>query len=63
MTRKQIGKNTGNSGRVNLSGAELEQLGLEIGDAVNVEVADAKSVARALIDSKDSDKFLLVTPA
>ena len=63
MTRKQIGRNTGNSGRINLSGSELEQLGVEIGDAVDVEVVDAKAIAHALIDSKDSEEFLIVTPA
>jgi antitoxin component of MazEF toxin-antitoxin module len=41
----------------------LEQLGVEIGDAVDVEVVDAKQIAHALIDSKDSEEFLIVTPA
>jgi antitoxin component of MazEF toxin-antitoxin module len=63
MTRKQIGRNTGNSGRVNVSGSELEELGIEIGDEVDVDVADAKEIAHAIIDSKDSDEFLIVTPA
>lgn len=63
MTRKQIGRNTGNSGRVNVSGSELEELGIEIGDEVDVNVADAKEIAHAIIDSKDSDEFLIVTPA
>ena len=62
MTRKQIGRNTGNSGRINVSGSELEQLGVEIGDAVDVKVVDAKQIAHALIDSKDSEEFLIVTP-
>lgn len=63
MTRKQIGHNTGNSGRINVPGSELEKLGLEIGDDVEVEVADTKEVAHALIDSTDSDEFLIGTPA
>lgn len=63
MTRKQIGRNTGNSGRVNVSGSELDELGAEIGDDVDVEVATAKEIAHAIIDSKDSDEFLIVTPA
>lgn len=63
MTRKQVGRNTGQSGRINVSGSELDQLGVEIGDAVDVEVVDSKEVARALIDSKDTDEFLIVTPA
>lgn len=63
MTRKQIGRNTGNSGRVNVSGSELDELDAEIGDDVDVEVATAKEIAHAIIDSKDSDEFLIVTPA
>jgi hypothetical protein len=63
MTRKQVGRNTGQSGRINVSGSELDQLGVEIGDAVDVEVVDSKEIARALIDSKDTDEFLIVTPA
>lgn len=63
MTEKRIGRNTGNSGRVNLSGSELDKLGVDIGDAVSVEVVDSKDIARAIIDSKDSEEFLIVTPA
>lgn len=63
MTRKQIGRNTGNSGRINVSGSELQKLGLEIGDAVEVEAAASVDVAHALIDSKDTETFLIVTPA
>ncbi len=63
MTHKQVGRNTGNSGRINVSGSELEKLGIDIGDAVDVEAVDAKTVAHALIDSKDADQFLIVTPA
>jgi antitoxin component of MazEF toxin-antitoxin module len=62
MTRKSIARNSGNSGRVNISGSELEKLEAEIGDDVDVDVADAKDVAHALIDSKDTDRFLIVTP-
>jgi antitoxin component of MazEF toxin-antitoxin module len=63
MTRKQVGRNTGNSGRINVSGSELEKLGVEIGDEVDVDVVDAKEIAHALIDSQDSEEFLIVTPA
>jgi antitoxin component of MazEF toxin-antitoxin module len=63
MTRKQVGRNTGNSGRINVSGSELEKLGVEIGDDVDVDVVDAKEIAHALVDSKDSESFLIVTPA
>lgn len=62
MTRKSIARNAGNSGRVNISGSELETLGAEIGDAIEVDIADAKEVAHAFIDSKDCDRFLIVTP-
>lgn len=63
MTRKQIGRNTGDSGRINVSGSELDVLGANIGDEVDVDVVDAKEVAHAIIDSKDSEEFLIVTPA
>jgi hypothetical protein len=33
-----------------------------IGDDVDVDVADTKEVAHAIIDSKDTDQFLIVTP-
>jgi len=62
MTRKQVGRNAGNSGRINVSGSELDQLALEVGDAVEVDVVDDKAVAHALIDSKESEQFLIVSP-
>lgn len=62
MPRKTIGRNTGESGRVNVSGSELETLELEVGDAVDVDAVDAKEVAHALIDSKDTERFLIITP-
>jgi antitoxin component of MazEF toxin-antitoxin module len=62
MAQKIIGRNTGNSGRVNVSGSELDQLGLAIGSAVDVDVAESKDIAQALIDSKDTERFLIVTP-
>lgn len=63
MTRKKIGRNTGQSGRINVSGSELDKLGVDIGDAIEVDVVDAKEIAHALIDSKDADEFIIVTPA
>ena len=63
MTRKQVGRNTGNSGRINVSGSELQKLGAEVGDAVEVEVAASEKIAHALIDNKDADTYLIVTPA
>ena len=62
MARKKIGRNTGESGRVNVSGDELDQLDLTLGSAVDVDVAESKDIARALIDNKDSERFLIVTP-
>jgi len=63
MVRKQVGRNTGQSGRVNVSGSELTKLGVDIGDAVDVDVAESETVAQALIQSKNSERFLIVTPA
>ena len=57
MTRKQVGRNVGNSERINVSGSELDTLGLEISDAVDVEVTDTTVVAHALIDNKDRTNF------
>ena len=62
MAQKKIGRNTGQSGRVNISGDELDQLGLTVGSAVDVDVAESKDIARALIDNKDAERFLIVTP-
>jgi hypothetical protein len=45
VTCKQVRRNAGNSGRINVSGPELDRLGLEIGDAVDVEFADPTAVA------------------
>ena len=63
MVHKQVGRNTGQSGRINVSGSELTKLGVDIGDAVEVNVADDKGVAHALIDSKDTNQFLIVSPS
>ena len=62
MTRKTIARNSGNSGRVNISGSELEELKAEIGDDVDIDIADTKDIAHAVIDSKDEERFLIVTP-
>lgn len=62
MTRKRVSRNTGQSGRINVSGQELDTLDLDIGDDVEVDVADAKEVAHALIDSKDTERFLIISP-
>ena len=62
MSEKTIGRNTGESGRVNISGSELDQLDLTLGSAVDVDIAESKDIARALIDNKDAERFLIVTP-
>ncbi|GAD53163.1 hypothetical protein MBEHAL_1923 [Halarchaeum acidiphilum MH1-52-1] len=62
MVRKRVSRNTGQSGRINVSGDELDTLDLDIGDDVEVDVADAKEVAHALIDSKDTERFLIISP-
>jgi hypothetical protein len=62
MPRKTISRNSGNSGRVNISGSELNVLEAGIGDDVDVDAVDTKDVAHAIIDSKDTDRFLIITP-
>lgn len=61
MAQKQIAKNTGHSGRVNLSGPELHQFGAEVGSAIKVDVAESKAIAHALIDNSDTDEFVIVS--
>jgi hypothetical protein len=61
MAHKKIAKNQGESGRVNLSGSELEQFGSEIGDEVGVDVAESPAVAKAMIDTKDADRFIIIS--
>lgn len=61
MTRKQIGKNTGRSGRVNLSGPELEKFDAGVGEAIKVDVAESKAIARAIIDNSDHEEFVIVS--
>ncbi|MEF8824759.1 MAG: hypothetical protein V5A27_00190 [Halapricum sp.] len=61
MTRKQVGKNTGKSGRINLSGPELEKFGADIGESIKIDVAESKDIAHAIIDNCDSDTFVIVS--
>lgn len=61
MSRKKIAQNQGDSGRINLSGSELQQFGAEIGEEVDVDVAESTSIAKAMIDSKDSNAFIIVS--
>ena len=61
MGRKKVGRHSSHSGRTNLSGSELTELGIEIGDRIEIDLADTKEIAHALIDSKRSDRLLIVT--
>jgi len=61
MTRKRIGQNTGNSGRINLSGPELDQLDANVGDSVNVDIAESKNIAHAMIDNSTHKEFVIVS--
>lgn len=61
MAQKKIAKNQGESGRVNLSGAELEQFGGNIGDEIVVDVAESTAIAKAMIDSKDSNSYIIIS--
>jgi hypothetical protein len=61
MTRKQISKNAGRSGRVNLSGPDLDKFDGEVGDPIKVDIAESKDIAHALIDNSDHDEFVIVS--
>ncbi|ELY89368.1 hypothetical protein [Natrialba taiwanensis] len=61
MTRKRIGQNTGNSGRVNLSGLELQKFGADVGDSVKVDIAESKSIAHAMVDNSNYGEFVIVS--
>lgn len=61
MTKKTIGQNTGRSGRVNLSGPELEQFEADVGDEIKVDIAESKDIARAIIENSDYDEFVIVS--
>jgi hypothetical protein len=61
MTQKTVGQNTGNSGRVNLSGPELEKFGASVGDSIKVDIAESKDIACAIIDNSSQDEFVIVS--
>lgn len=61
MSNKQIGKNTGDSGRVNLSGPELEKFKASVGDPIKVDIAESKDIARAMVENADSSEFVIVS--
>jgi len=61
MTQKTIGQNTGQSGRVNLSGPELKQFDAEVGDAIKVDIAESKGIAKAIIENSSEQEFVIVS--
>jgi len=61
MTQKIIGQNTGQSGRVNLSGPELDQFDAEVGDDIKVDVAESKGIAKAIIENSTESEFVIVS--
>jgi len=61
MTQKTIGQNTGQSGRVNLSGPELDQFVADVGDPIKVDVAESKGIAKAIIENSSNDEFVIVS--
>jgi len=61
MTQKTIGQNTGQSGRVNLSGPELAKFDAEVGDAIKVDIAESKGIAKAIIENSVEDEFVIVS--
>ena len=61
MTRKQIGKNTGHSGRVNLSDPELNKFDAVVGESIKVDVAESKEIAHALINNSDYGEFVIAS--
>lgn len=61
MAHKKIAKNQGESGCINLSGSELEQFGSKIGDEISVDVAESPEVAKAMIDTKDANRFIIIS--
>jgi len=61
MTQKTIGQNTGQSGRVNLSGPELEKFDAKVGDTIKVDIAESKGIAKAIIENSSESEFVIVS--
>jgi len=61
MTQKTIGQNTGRSGRVNLSGPELNKLNAEVGDPIKVDIAESKDIAKAIIEHSSEQEFVIIS--
>ncbi|SER35700.1 hypothetical protein [Natrinema salaciae] len=63
MTREQIGRRTGRPGRIDVFGAEPDEIDGTVGDAVEVDAVDARVLVHALTDCTTADAFVTVTPA
>ncbi|EMA48984.1 hypothetical protein [Halococcus thailandensis] len=61
MTQKTIGQNTGRSGRVNLSGPELDKFDAEVSDSIKVDIAESKEIAKAIIENSVKSEFVIVS--
>ncbi|KTG11417.1 hypothetical protein AUR64_03950 [Haloprofundus marisrubri] len=61
MTRKTIGQNSGHSGRINLSGPELDKFDASLGDQIKVDIAESKDIAHAIVDNSDYEEFIIVS--
>lgn len=61
MTQKTVGRNTGRSGRVNLSGSELDKFDAEVGDPIKVDIAESKEIAKAIIENSLESEFVIVS--
>lgn len=61
MTKKTIGQNASNSGRISLSAPELEQLDASIGDQMKVDIDESKEIAKATVMNSNHDEFVIVS--
>lgn len=61
MAEKKIAQNQGDSGRVNLSGSELNKFGADVGEKVEIDIAESEAIAHAMIDSKDSEAYIIIS--
>ena len=61
MTQKTIGQNTGQSGRVNLSGPELDKFDAEVGDSIKIDIAESKGIAKAIVENSVESEFVIVS--
>jgi hypothetical protein len=61
MAEKKIAQNQGNSGRINLSGSELNKFKAKVGDTVEVDIAESENIAHAMIKNKDSEEYIIIS--